>query len=304
MNGVQGPSAATSAGYLPVGAPAAGSTSLLPEPASGADLNDAMTMLMTLLSKQGERAVATGKSDIETAEAHHKELMRQAQEAYKKMKEAENNPFGFLGDLFKVVFAVAATVVSGGAAVPALAGSAMAFSAVVKQTQCFGELSNVMATGADLVGSCGVGNAFLIAGDGTSLTGAVGAETKAFDEKAVLALNVTGQILKCAGQFGTSAGMTNGDLWATYAGYVKGAALLGSMTANIGHAVKDGEAAQAAIDMKQLRMQMGRLERLVDDLIDGVRETHESHNKAVRAVEGAIATNNQTAVAAASGIRG
>ncbi len=300
---VQGPSAAANAGYLPVGGPAApGATPLLPDPEK-VDLNDAMTMLLVLLSRQTQDNLSSQKNDIHTANVAHLEKMRQAQEAYKKMKDAQNNPFGFLGDLFKTIFAVAATVVTGGAAAPALAGSAMAFSAVVKQTQCFGEMSNVVAAGADLAGSCGVGNVALIAGDGTSFTAAVGAETKAFSDDVVLGLNVTGQILKTCGQFGNLS-MTSGDLWDAYAGYTQGAASLGMMTATIGHAVKDGEAAQASIDMKQLRNQMGRLEALVEDLIDGIKETHESHNKAARVVEGAIATNNQTAVAAVAGIRG
>lgn len=282
------------------------STAVLPPPdADTSKCTDGLTMLLALLSKKSQTDAAAGVQNVDSAKTEREQKLHEAQVAYQKMKDAQNDPFAWVGNLFKAVVAVAsaiATVATGGAAAPALTASAMAFGGVAKSTQCFGEFSNVIGDCANLVSALGTGNFAMIAGDGTSLTGSVGAETKQFDATAVTALSITGQGISSLASFAAPTGQ--GDVVGGQLGRDgKLVGITGSTIHQISRAVADGDGAQAAIEMKAKRMDMARIDRLIGELIDGVKDAHNSHNKAVRAVEGAVETQNQTVLAAA-GVRG
>jgi hypothetical protein len=277
----------------------------MPEPADTSKCNDALSMLLALLSKKNQQDAESGVENVDTAKSEQEHKLEEAQAAYRKMKEAESDPMGWLGNVFKAVVAVAsaiATVATGGAASPALTASAMAFGGVVQQTQCLGDLSNVIGEGANLFAGLGTGNLALVLGSGTSFTGAVGTATHDFDSTAATALNLTG---KCIGMFGSFAPRSaDGDVVGAQLGRDgKIVGLTGDTSYRVDRVIRDGDAANSAIDMKQAQQAMARVSRLIGALIDGVKEAHNSHNKAVRAVEGAIETNNQTALVAA-GVRG
>jgi hypothetical protein len=306
MSNVQGVSGGS---YIPctnVFVPATAQSPVLPDPpADTTKCDDAITMLLVLLSKKNQQDSKSGVEKVDTAKTEREEKLEEAQAAYKKMKEAENDPFAWLNNVFKAVVAVAsaiATVATGGAASPALTASAMAFGSVAKETQCFGDLSNVIGAGADLLSGVGAGNLALVAGDGTSLAGTIGAKTGAFGPDVALGFSITGQCLGMFANFAPPAGASD-PVWSTAAMEAKAAGIAGTTGYGIDRVVRDGEASHDAIEMKETRMAMARIDRLINALIDGVKEAHNSHNKAVSAAEGAVQIKNATALVAA-GVRG
>jgi hypothetical protein len=68
-------------------------------------------------------------------------------------------------------------------------------------------------------------------------------------------------------------------------------------------AANEEAAADANIDAEEARMKLARLERLLDFLIEGLKESNRSHRKAGEAIQGAISQADQTQLALAQGTR-
>lgn len=257
---------------------------LLPEseaPALG-ELQDAMAQLQLMLSKMRDGQQEKGKVEVARAKDARKLQEQKEQEALERAREEAEEGF-FESDFFKaavVVCAVAASVVTCGTA----AGACLALAAValsvgggeVAKSGClddvFGEgTSKYIGLAMQIVGAAAsAGSGFLASG---------------------AALETVGVAASTAKDISTGTAIVNGGMQVA-----KG-------TAQVATAVKEHDRAQANIDATAARKQLARLQKMVELVIDGMKEAKESHQRAAETLSGAIETANQTDVALAQGVR-
>jgi hypothetical protein len=170
------------------------------------------------------------------------------------------------------VGAVAATVATGGAGSPLLVCAALALSAggmVVSETKAFGNASDAVAAGMEIAS----GVLTLGAGFATTATAVAPAASSG---------------AKLAGTVSTTANAVGG-----------GAEVVGgAIHVEVGECAADAQ--YAAADAQQALHQMDRMDRLVRSVIDNATDDDKSRERTLGSIQGAIQTNNETAVIAAS----
>jgi hypothetical protein len=277
---VSGVTAATSTPAVSAPPPIQTSTteadSLLPEsePLSTATLDDAMSALYMALSQSRDAGMRSAEQQVETQQALQEKALTDAKAAIEK-QAADQKKGGFWHDLEKgamlvakvalAVVAVAATVVTAGAASPVLIAVALALTAggmIVSDTKCLGkEVSPWVGLGMEVVGSV--------------LTLGAGA--------GVASQTVGAQVL--------SKVRTVASIAAT------GATVVGG-TAHIESAEITADSQNAAADIEQSQQQVDRLDRFIGWVVDSAKESDESHGRAEQSLEDAMATNDAAATAA------
>jgi hypothetical protein len=176
-----------------------------------------------------------------------------------------------------VVGAVAGTVASAGTASPLLVCAALALSAggmVVSETKAFGDASAGVAAGMEI--TAGV----LTLGVGLASAAAPAASTAAVPA-ASSGSNVLGTVSTTANAVGSGAEVAGGAAHVVVGEYA-------------------AEAQYAAADVEQAIHQMDRMDRLVRTVIDNAKGDDKSREHTLASIQGAIQTNNETAIIAAS----
>ena len=249
--------------------------SLLPDaqPLSSATLNDAMSGLYVVLSQSRQNSLRSSDQRVEENQTLRDKALADAKAAIERQVEAQKtgsfwhdleNGAMWVAKVALAVVAVAATVVTAGAASPVLIAVALAFTAggmVVSETKCFGDkASQWVGLGMEVVGavlSCGAGLTTAGATAGSQL------------------LATTGNVATVAG---TSAAVVGG------AAHIEG-----------GVAAADSE--HAAADIEQSTQEVDRLNRLVAWVIDSAKEGDKSKERSQESLRAAMETNDQTATA-------
>jgi hypothetical protein len=246
---------------------------LLPAPApmSSVMLNDAMAMLLAATAQQTASQLKQGESQINAARNVNALKHAELEKKFKEWEAAQNNPFKFLIDMFKAIVTALSAVASActGGALSGLLAGAVALSVagfVVEKTQMFGpEASKWLSMVMNILSS--------LVGGGANIAGIAGATADTLTKTVARAAEVAGSLAE-----------------------------IGGGAATIGSAVKDRDAILAQADMTQIRHTMAKMQKFVEMIIDGMKETEDSHRNAVKTVANAIDTNHQAATAI-SGMR-
>lgn len=272
-------------------AAASGSPSLLANPAPDADPSAGLTMLYQLMSQRRASSLTSGEAQVQVHKhAKEADLAAKAQ-ALVDQQDAKDSAERW--GVFSKVASVVVTVVSAVAAVftcgaasgllvASVALSAMAFAE--QQFHVVGTLtkSDAASTGTSI--GFGVASAICSFGATAAASGAaVGAQAGASVGMAVTGCGqATSRVIAGAAQVTSGVGQV-----------VQGATQVGS--AAWSHA-----AAEVEIDGKMAEQHEAHMERLIAWVIDGVKETSKSQERALGTLQGAIQTNQQTLVIASS----
>jgi hypothetical protein len=259
------------------------SSSLLPEPGAGGltGTQDALSMMYSLVAKQGQLAMAIGENNVESASRDQQAMLAIETQAEQAQQQAEaSQSGGFWHDLLSVAEDVAkvagivvaaaaaavATVFTAGAAgiaVVAIAAILISSGALVSATHCLGKDSAYIGMGMEITGSIMTMGAASGAVASTALTEAVQTVS-------------------------TVAQLTQGT--ATI--------LAGVATTEVGKF--QGESEDDAADVQEAVDAMNQQSRLVNDLIAGLKSSQESNKNALQLIAGAAQTYGQTLTTAAS----
>jgi hypothetical protein len=315
------------------GAPA-GAPPLLPPPSSDAMPGDGMSMLYALMQKQREQNLDMGKHQVESRK-QEKEIQMAAQAAaeQKAQEDAESaKKWGILGKIASVIaiaVSAVASVFSCGAATGLLiAASVLSTMAFVEgETHALGKLTGNEENSKWFTLGLGISSAICSGGAGLAATTTTVA-TKVLEVSAE-ASKITSEIVGSTVEgpagayiamgFGAAGAITGGIGSMTNTAKVAGetfskaaeiakytsagvqlgnAATSAASTVMVSQLQADGIDAQA--DAKVAKQQMQRLDRLIQWVIDGVKETDGSHKRAMDSIQGAIQTQGQTLVTASS----
>lgn len=296
MSSVHGVTGATAT--QPSSAPDAlegGAPALLPRSAADdpAQLADGLAMIYAMLSKQQQQQAEQGKLSIEGAAKLRNAQIDATKAALQKAADARKDPLGWFGDVLKVVVGAVATVATVGAAAPVTVGLSWA-GFIGKETGLFkdaGFVGDFMQAGAAWMS----GEPMLLLGHAFEGTG--GAIATAHDKDAqdvAMVFQITGGAVKSAAVFGMLA---DGEK------VQEGLHIVDDGCRTIAGGIQRSNLLYAQADEKAARHEAARLERMIESLIDGVRDVHESHDKSVKTLVGAMQTRDETAVIAATATR-
>lgn len=313
-----------------------GTISIMPDPRPlDAVGGDPMAMLYAALSQQRNADLATGRSSVKANDAATQGELHKEQDALAKQEQDEQNAAQW--GIFAKVASVVAIAVSALASVFSFgAASGLCAAACVLSTLAFAEGEGQVLTkltgnpdadkafqiGAGIAAaicSCGAGIANLgvsavktVAGI-AQIAGAactVGKETVgAVKDKgcqdAAMALGIGGAACSLAGGVAGGIGDAVSDAESAIQSAVKaaadcvgGAAEVGGGVATIVSGVFTGDATDRGADAKQAQLRAADLEQLASWLIDGLKQTDNSHRSALQTLQGAIQTKAQTCIIA------
>ncbi|CAN5677841.1 hypothetical protein BH09MYX1_BH09MYX1_61150 [soil metagenome] len=335
MNAVtsaQGPSPIALQGA--VGGPSVpGTGSLLPAPSADAMPGDAMSMLYQLMQKNRETSMDAGKQQVESRK-QDKEIQIAAQAAALAQAEddkASAEKWGILGKVASVIAIAVSTVASvcscgaaSGLLIAATVLSVMAFAE--GELHALGKLTGNEENSKWFTLGLGVASAVCSGGAGIASTTATLA-TKVIEvagQTAKVASEVVGASvtskegsavamgLGIAGAVGGGAASMTGVAKSTevvtkavvVAKVVAASVELGnaglSATGSIVVSQYEANGIDAGANAKIAAQQMAKLDRLIEWVIDGVKETDGSHKRAMETLQGAMQTQGQTLVTASS----
>ncbi len=263
------------------------SPALISPPSSNADPSAGMTLLYELMSRSRDTNLKLGETQVL---AHKREKEADlAREAKAVADQEDAKETAATWGVFSKVASVVVTVISAVAAcftcgaasgllVASVCLSAMAFAE--QQFHVVGTLSGseTASTGT----SIGLGVAAAICSLGASAVG-TGAQAAAS----------VGMVVTGCSSAASKAVVGGAQIAAGVAQVVQGATQIGSAAWNYA-------SAEDAIDGKQAGQHAAKMDRLVGWLIDGIKETSKSHDRALQTLQGAINTNGQTLVMASS----
>jgi hypothetical protein len=272
-------------GSVPAAMVSGVSPSLLPEPGEGGlnGTQDALSMMFGLVAQQGQLTAAIGENSVKAstrAQDTQLDLERHAELAEQK---AEASQGGFWNDLLDVaedvakvvgvVVAVAAAAVAtvctagtAGIAIVAVAAVLISSGAVVSATHCLGKDSAYFGLGMEVAGSV--------------LT--LGATSGA----------VASNALTDAAQGAISAGQA-----------VAGTATVVAGVSSIEVGKFQSESENDEADVQQCLNAINQQNRMVSELVSGLKNTEKSNQNALQIIAGAAQTYGQTLTTAASGGR-
>jgi hypothetical protein len=273
-------SSPAAAGTTPGAAPA----SLLPEPDLGALAGaDPLSVLFLFESKDSQHDEKTAASKLQGLEAQRHDALKKEQDAIQKAVDASKS-HGFwddlghiCGDIAKIagiVAAVAAAIGTAGALAPvAWAGVALSSAGFLDgETHVLEKLG----ISADVAGWVDLG---------LSLGGSLGAASVAI--------------------FGSSAAATSAtSAVKTAALVVDGAGTIGKGAAAIESAHEQAETDRAGADETAAKASSDHIGRLLQTLMAQLKDSDEKSQHIISTITQIKATQNDTALAAAAGIRG
>jgi hypothetical protein len=170
------------------------------------------------------------------------------------------------------------------------------------------KVAAVVGSVALTAGSLGAGApAIALAALALSVGGAVVSDTRAFGDKATLwvgvGLEAAGAALSLGGTLaasGASAASRALTAVGTVATATSGAARVVAGGAHIRNGEFAANAQDAAADAQQAKDRSQRMDQLTKWVIDELKDDDKSHQRALQTLQGAMQTNNQTAVIASS----
>ena len=303
-----------------------------PTPATGNGLNDAMSMIYVLMEKQGQIDMKSGASSVQQNKALREKALKDQHDALVKREQAESSDHGFLscvgdilGDVAKASFGDLKAfsdlgsdcaqawnspqfwrdLASGAGSVLKTLSTVCAIAVASAVAGPMGAAYVIDHPDSPLTKACS------IAGE-AALTAATGGAASAVIVGVAVALSVAGSVVSESRCFGDASGLVgagldlgsgalgNGSGLGAALQVAQGAATVVEGAATIRVAKFDGDAQDALADMKAGGLQSQKLERLVKFLLDDMKGVHESHQRALSSLKGAIETNSQTQLMAAS----
>lgn len=263
--------------------------SLLPAPGlvTPVDVQEGALALEALQSRQGRNDMKDVELQVNRFRAASAEQTKKMMEAIRKMEEAEREKehgfwaslksiAGTVAKIAAVVAAGASIAVSGGAALPLIAGiAAVTLSGggmLVRETRLFGDASDKVALGLEIGGAvCGLGGAAVA----LFAKGAAVASTAASVTKSI----------------GGGAQIVNG------------VAMAGSSAATVALADLGRDAKRAETDAEEARGDIERNHQKEQQLIDWLEGMKESERQFVENTRGVLEAANEAANAAVAGVR-
>jgi hypothetical protein len=311
----------------------------MPEPKSLDSAGDPMSMIYALMSKQRNNDLSTGKADVAHNQELQKANLVKQEDAFKKQEDAENRAkawgiFGKIASVVAIAVSAVASVCSCGAA------SGLCAAACVLSTLAFAEgethvltqmTGNPDVDKAFQIG-CGIGAALCSGGAGVlnlatataqtaaSVLGSVGQiasasctvaqqSLSAIDDKGcrdlAMALGIAGSICALASAGGNIASVGSGASDATMT--IKATTDVVEGTSEVAHGVSTvvssqfaADATDRVADAKKSQLAIAHLEQLARWVVDGLKETDDSHKRALETLQGAMQTKAQTLVIASA----
>lgn len=256
--------------------------SLLPTPSAlgYAGLEDGAALLLKLASDMNRRQTDVQKSDLAVASAERELHMKDVDKKFQEWLANQNNPFGWLADVFKAVGIALSAVASamtggalGGLMVGAIALSAASF--LVEKTEMFGPEASkwiAMVTGACAAVTGGIAN---VAGLGQTAE-KVGEE---------VAKTTTRQILgKIADISGTAVSA-------------------GEEALHLGDAIIRHNQGEREADVKESQNHLEQVRRMIGLLLEGLKDLNQVHRRAVETVQDTVRVSCETSAMVAAGTR-
>jgi hypothetical protein len=281
-------------------------------------LNDAMSALYMALSQMRNTTLTNSKDRVAEDQKIREDALNDEIAAIKRQEDAAKNG-AFWQDVENAVMtvaqvalavgAVAGTVATAGAASPLLVCAALALSAggmVVSETKAFGDASGGVAAALEITGGVltfGVGLATALAPAASTVTSTAASTVASTATSAAASAAESTAGSAAASTVAADAATSGSDLLGTVS---TSASALGGGAEVVGGAVHIGvgayaaDAQNAAADAQQARHRMERMERIVRAVIDDAKDQDKSHERTLGSIQGAIQTNDQTAVIAAS----
>lgn len=302
--------------------------SLLPKPSISVMPMDAMALMHKLLSqakvndlKAGE---AQAKAAHDTREADHTALLASLQKQKDDQETAKT--WGIVSKVASVVAIVVSAVLSvvtfGAASALLVAACALSIAAFAEsETHVIGkatgneENSKWISMGlgiASAICSCGAGfvasGATVASQVGTAVSTAariaapIVAEVDQGPEGAYISagLGIGGAIAGGVGSLSTVGNAASSATAAASAGAtaVEGGAEVAQGVGDIGQAAADHDAAIDEADATEAKAHVARMNRVIQWVVDGIKETDKSHQRAIQSLDGAIQARNQALVMA------
>ena len=308
--------------------------SLMPKPQQLEVGGDPMSMIYDLLSKQRSNDMKAAQTHVNRNHdlARTEQLKEQAD--FKKQEDDKANAeawgiFGKIASCVAIAISAVAAVCSCGAASALCVGacclSALAFAD--GETQCLSKLTGDPNASKWFDMGCGIGAALCTGGAGLAASGvSVGAKVLEVAgsackiaqqviantsndqgwQYAAMGLGVAGAIGDVSMVFGGAAKATSSVFGAATktvkvaAGATEAVAAGAQGTATIGTSEYEASALDHETDAKVAAMQIAHLEQLTQWVVDGIKDTDKSHERALRTLSGAIQTQAQTLVIASA----
>ncbi len=307
---------------------------------SDAGGGDPMSMIYALMSKQRNTDLATGQANVAHNQEVQKANLVKQDEAFKKQEDAEASAkawgiFGKIASVVAIAVSAVASVCSCGAA-SGLCAAACVLSTLAfaeGQAHVLTQLTgNPDADKAFQIG-CGIGAALCSGGAGLMNLATAATQTvasvmgstaqvasascsivqqslSAVDDKTcqdfAMAFGIAGSACALAGaganlggaaESGASVAQTVTKASASVA---QGLLEVGQGVATTKSAFAQADATNDAADAKQAQQAIAHLTQLAKWVIDGVKETDDSHKRALQTLQGAMQTQAQTLVIASA----
>jgi hypothetical protein len=301
---------------------------------------DPMAALYALLSKQRDNDMASGKANVDHNRELEKAQQADQAKALKEQEEAQENAakwgiFAKIASVVAIAVSAVASVCSCGAA-SALCAAACVLSAMAfaeGQTQVLTKLTGNPDVDKAFQIGCGIGAALcsggagianLAAGATATVLGTLGSSgqvasascqigqealgavnDKGFQD-AAMAFGIAGSVCAVAGSVGGAGSAAQGaadtgeKAAKATADVVKGATEIGAGVTTIVSSQFQADATDRGADAKEAELQIAHLQQLTEFVIDGIKESDHSHNRALRTLEGAMQTKAQTLLIASA----
>lgn len=298
----------------------AGASALLPEgaPLSGPVLNDAMTALYVMMSQQRQLGMQAGKNRVDENQKLRDGALADERAALQRQQANEADSgrgfFGSIGHLLRDVADDAVHLRADRAVTDAVHDTEDAWDSPAFWNDLeMGALATAKV--AAIVGSVAVTAATLGAGApgialaalALSVGGEVVSETRVFGDGASkwvgLGMEVAGAALSFGGTLATSGASATTRALSTVGAVATTTSGAADVVAGGAH-VRNGDfaasAQEASADAEAARQRSERMDELTKWVVDQLKDDDKSHERALQTLQGAMQTNNQTAVIAAS----
>jgi hypothetical protein len=299
----------------------------MPEPAAttGDGTNDAMAMLYTAMAKQNEQQMQTGQAGVTAKKLEHDAQLKEEQDATAREQKAEGiGSKGLFASVTGMLKDVGSDVGTGrfdrvfrdtGADVNEAWHSPNFWHDVEFGAKTIAEIAAVIGSAAATVVTFGAAapGAVLVTALCLSVAGQVESNCHLLEKVGVDAkvdgfigagLTVAGAAMGGIGAAVSSApaavsGFTQAAQAASTASQTYGAA---AGVVSSGAHVKNGDfaadAEDARADATGADNRMKTIQRTIDMIVDAIKDTSESHDRAMKSLQGAMKTNAQTLVVA------
>jgi hypothetical protein len=241
---------------------------------------NAMSMMYTLIAREGQFSLAIGENAITTARNEQNVQLQQEKQAELAEQQAEANQGGFWHDLLSVAEDVAK-----------VAGIVVGVAAVAAASVC--------TCGAAGVAAVVIAATLISAGEVVSATGCLGKDSDYIG----MGMEVVGSVITmgvASGALASDALTEVAHTVSTVAQVTGGAATVvaGASTIEVDHF--QGETEDDAADLQQAIDAVGTQGRMIDDLLASLKDSEKSNQNALKLIAGADKTYGQAMILAAS----